>query len=89
MEAKKQKLDGIVCSPREIKIVREVLGKEFLIVTPGIRYQKLKRVGDDQKRTLTPSKAISMGADLLVIGRPITLSKNPLKTLKDINFSLI
>ena len=89
MEAKKQKLDGIVCSPKEIKIVREVLGKEFLIVTPGIRYQKLKAVGDDQKRTLTPSKAISIGADLLVIGRPITLSKNPLKTLKDINFSLI
>ena len=89
MEAKKQKLDGIVCSPKEIKIAREVLGKEFLIVTPGIRYQKLKGVGDDQKRTLTPSKAISMGADLLVIGRPITLSKNPLKTLKDINFSLI
>ena len=88
MEAKKQKLDGIVCSPKEIKIVREVLGKEFLIVTPGIRYQKLKAVSDDQKRTLTPSKAISMGADLLVIGRPITLSKNPLKTLKDINFSL-
>ena len=89
MEAKKQKLDGIVCSPKEIKIVREVLGKEFLIVTPGIRYRKLEGVGDDQKRTLTPSKAISMGADLLVIGRPITLSKNPLKTLKDINFSLI
>ena len=89
MEAKKQKLDGIVCSPKEIKIAREVLGKEFLIVTPGIRYQELKGVGDDQKRTLTPSKAISMGADLLVIGRPITLSKNPLKTLKDINFSLI
>ena len=88
-QAKMQKLDGIVCSPKEIKIVREVLGKEFLIVTPGIRYQKLKGVGDDQKRTLTPSKAINMGADLLVIGRPITLSKNPLKTLKDINFSLI
>ena len=89
MEAKKQKLDGIVCSPKEIKIVREVLGKEFLIVTPGIRYHKLNGVVDDQKRTLTPSKAISMGADLLVIGRPITLSKNPLKTLKDINFLLI
>ena len=89
IEVKKQKLDGIVCSPKEIKTVREVLGKEFLIVTPGIRYQKLEGVGDDQKRTLTPSKAISMGADLLVIGRPITLSKNPLKTLKDINFSLI
>ena len=88
MEVKKQKLDGIVCSPKEIKIVRKVLGKNFLIVTPGIRPKKLKGVNDDQKRTLTPSKAIGMGADLLVIGRPITLSKNPLKTLKDINYSL-
>lgn len=88
-EAKKQKLDGIVCSPKEIKIVREVLGKDFLIVTPGIRPKKLKGVSDDQKRTLTPLKAISMGADLLVIGRPITLSKNPLKILKEINYSLV
>ena len=88
MEAKKHKLDGVVCSPKEIKIVREVLGKDFLIVTPGIRPQKLKGVSDDQKRTLSPSKAISMGADLLVIGRPITLSKNPLKILKEINYSL-
>ena len=54
MEAKKQKLDGIACSPKEIKIVREVLGKEFLIVTPGIRPPKVKAVNDDQKRTLTP-----------------------------------
>tara|TARA_B100001057_G_C22700079_1_gene891340 strand:+ start:165 stop:851 length:687 start_codon:yes stop_codon:yes gene_type:complete len=87
-EAKKQKLDGIVCSPKEIKIVRKVVGKNFLIVTPGIRPQKLKKINDDQKRVLTPSQAIKMGADLLVIGRPITLSHNPIKTLKDINNSL-
>ncbi len=87
-EAKKQKLDGVVCSPKEIKIVREEVGNKFLIVTPGIRLQKLTTIKDDQKRVLTPSKAINMGADLLVIGRPITLSKNPLKILKDINNSL-
>ena len=87
-EAKKQKLDGIVCSPKEIKVVRKVVGKNFLIVTPGIRPQKLKKINDDQKRVLTPSQAIKMGADLLVIGRPITLSHNPIKTLKDINNSL-
>ena len=87
-EAKKQKLDGIVCSPKEIKIVRKEVGKKFLIVTPGIRLQKLEKVNDDQKRVLTPSKAIGMGADLLVIGRPITLSSNPLKVIKDINNSL-
>lgn len=87
-EAKKQELDGVVCSPKEIKIVRKEVGKKFLIVTPGIRLQKLEKVNDDQKRVLTPSKAIRMGADLLVIGRPITLSSNPLKVIKDINNSL-
>ena len=87
-EAKKQKLDGIVCSPKEIMIVRKIVGNNFLIITPGIRINKLKERNDDQKRVLTPSKAIKMGADLLVIGRPITLSKNPLKTLKEINNSL-
>ena len=87
-EAKKQKLDGIVCSPKEIKIVRKIVGINFLIVTPGIRPQKLRKLNDDQKRVLTPAKAIKLGADLLVIGRPITLSKNPLKVLKNINNSL-
>ena len=78
-------MDGVVCSPKEIKIVRKEVGKKFLIVTPGIRLEKIKKVNDDQKRVLTPSKAIEMGADLLVIGRPITLSKNPLKVLLEIN----
>lgn len=88
-EAKKQKLDGVVCSPKEIKIVRKEVGKKFLIVTPGIRLEKIKKVNDDQKRVLTPSKAIEMGADLLVIGRPITLSNNPLKVLLEINKSIV
>ena len=86
--AKKNKLDGVVCSPQEIKYIRKEVGKNFIIVTPGIRIgNKLK--SDDQKRVETPNKAINQGANYLVIGRPITESKDPLKTLKDINKSLI
>ena len=62
--------------------------KNFIIVTPGIRIiSKLK--SDDQKRVETPKKAIKLGANYLVIGRPITKSRDPLKTLKEINKSLI
>ena len=86
-EAKKNNLDGVVCSPREISHIRKEVGEKFLIITPGIRVGKsIKR--DDQKRTENPKKAIELGADYLVIGRPITESKNPLKTLKEINKSL-
>ena len=85
--AKKNGLDGIVCSPKEIKDIRKEFGKDFIIVTPGIRL-KNKIKSDDQKRVETPEKAIEMGANYLVIGRPITKSKNPLKTLKQINKTL-
>ena len=86
--AKNNHLDGVVCSPQEIKYVRREVGKNFIIVTPGIRISnKLK--SDDQKRVETPNKAISLGANYLVIGRPITKSKDPVKTLKEINKSLI
>ena len=80
----KNKLDGVVCSPKEIKYIRKEIGKNFIIVTPGIRIDK-KIKNDDQKRVETPKKAIEMGANYLVIGRPITDSKNPLKVLKEIN----
>ena len=87
-EAKKNKLDGVVCSPQEIKQIRKIVGKKFIIVTPGIRVtNKLK--SDDQKRIETPKKALKLGANYLVIGRPITKSRDPLKTLKDINNSLV
>ena len=87
-EAKKNKLDGVVCSPQEIKQIRKIVGENFIIVTPGIRItNKLK--SDDQKRVETPKKALELGANYLVIGRPITKSKDPLKTLKEINKSLI
>ena len=85
--AKKNGLDGVVCSPKEIKVIRKATGKNFIIVTPGIRL-KSKIKSDDQKRVETPEKAIEMGANYLVIGRPITKSKNPLKTLKEINDTL-
>ena len=65
--ANKAQLDAIVCSPKEIKIVKKVFKKE--IITPGIR---LKSMTDDQKRVLTPKQAYKNGSDWLVIGRPIT-----------------
>jgi len=82
--AKKNKLDGIVCSPKEIKYIRKEVGKNFIIVTPGIRTDK-KLKSDDQKRVESPKKALDLGANYLVIGRPITKSKDPLKTLIEIN----
>ena len=87
--AKKNKLDGVVCSPLEIKIVRKILGKKFIIVVPGIRPKNYNKKNDDQKRIIDPKKAIEFGADYLVIGRPITESKNPLKEIKKINKSII
>ncbi len=85
--AKKNKLDGVVCSPREIKYVRKEIGKKFIIITPGIRLDnKIER--DDQKRIANPKEAVDLGANFLVIGRPITKSKDPLRVLKEINKTL-
>tara|TARA_A100001015_G_C14962063_1_gene701364 strand:+ start:151 stop:840 length:690 start_codon:yes stop_codon:yes gene_type:complete len=87
--AKKNNLSGLVCSPLEINIVRKEVGKKMILVVPGIRTEKKDRgKEDDQKRILTPQEAINLGADFLVIGRPITESKNPLKTIKEINQSI-
>ena len=85
--AKKNGIDGVVCSPKEIKYVRKEVGKNFIIITPGIRINNNVK-SDDQKRVESPKKAIDLGANLLVIGRPITKSNNPLKILRDINKSL-
>lgn len=60
--------DGVIASPREIKIIREFSGENFLVATPGIRFEKEM---DDQKRTLSPSEALSLGANYIIIGRPI------------------
>ncbi len=63
-------LDGIVCSPREVKVLRKKLGGSFYIATPGIRLQEDGK--DDQKRTAGPQQAIEDGADFLIVGRSIT-----------------
>ena len=87
--AKKNNLRGLVCSPLEISIVRKEVGKKMILVVPGIRLnKKSSSKNDDQKRTLTPKQAINLGADFLVIGRPIIESKNPLETIKKINQSI-
>ena len=65
--ASKAKLDAVVCSPKEVKLIKKVFKKE--IITPGIRFNSKK---NDQKRTLTPKQAFKNGSDWLVIGRPIT-----------------
>jgi orotidine-5'-phosphate decarboxylase len=64
-----------VCSPHEIQPLRERLGAEFLLVTPGIR--PAWSVAGDQKRVMTPEEAARAGADYLVIGRPITGDADP------------
>ena len=75
-------LRGLVCSPREIEMLRKVIPQEVQLVTPGIR-PKGSDAGD-QKRTLTPAKAIEDGADWLVIGRPITTAENPRQAADEI-----
>ena len=86
--ALKNNLDGIVCSPREIKMIKKIASQKLIIITPGIRPLNYDKSSDDQKRTMTPKEAIDAGANYLVIGRPITKAINPLESLKSINSSL-
>ena len=79
-------LDGVVCSAREAATLREQCGKDFLLVTPGIR--PVGSTSDDQQRIVTPEQALAAGADYLVIGRPITAAKDPRAALAAINDSL-
>jgi len=69
LQAKKAGLDGAVCSPKEITLIKKACGKEFITICPGIRPKWSTK--DDQKRITTPKQAVSDGADYLVIGRPI------------------
>lgn len=88
--AKEAGLDGVVASAKEVARIRKVLGKEFLIVVPGIRPaaaatgQPASAAFDDQKRVATPLEAIKAGADYIVVGRPITAAPDPVKAAKDI-----
>jgi orotidine-5'-phosphate decarboxylase len=73
--AKKNGMDGVVCSPQEIDIIKKELGQDFLVVSPGIR--PIWAAAQDQKRILTPGEAMEKGVDYMVIGRPITQASSP------------
>lgn len=73
-------LDGVVCSPLEIEKVRQACGQNFLIVTPGVRPANAEL--GDQKRVLTPRKALDAGANWLVVGRPITAASDPIEAAR-------
>ena len=75
-------IDGIVCSPLEISEVKNTHGSKLQIISPGIRDKE--NASNDQKRTLSAKEAIGAGADILVIGRPITAAKNPAKAAENI-----
>jgi orotidine-5'-phosphate decarboxylase len=79
-------LDGVVCSALEAPIIRKAAGDDFLLVTPGIRLKDDKK--DDQARTVTPLEAVRLGANYLVIGRPITQAADPSERLASIRESL-
>ncbi len=80
--AKEAGLDGVVCSPREITLVRGACGSDFKLITPGIRPSWAVR--GDQKRVMTPSDAVSAGSDVIVIGRPITGADDPVSAAERI-----
>ena len=82
-QAKDSGLDGVVCSARESRILKDRLGEDFQFVTPGIRLDN--DLQDDQSRVVTPKDAIKNGSNYLVIGRPITRSDNPAGKLRLIN----
>lgn len=79
-------LDGVVCSPQEVEILRNACGAEFKLVTPGIR--PIGADFGDQRRVMTPTAAVRAGSDYLVIGRPITKADNPVEVLRSINASI-
>ena len=79
-------MDGVVCSPQEVSMLRQHLPREFALVTPGIRPAGANR--DDQTRITTPADALRMGSSYLVIGRPITAAPDPLAALAAIQDEL-
>jgi len=78
--AKNAGLDGVVCSPLEAEKVHATCGKDFITVTPGVRFAD----GDigDQKRVMTPAQAKLIGSDYIVVGRPITAAEDPVSAYK-------
>jgi len=81
--AKEAGVSGVVASAQEVTAIREVCGRDFVIVTPGIRMGD-DVAGDDQKRVLTPEEAVRRGADFLVVGRPVTAAPDPVASADEI-----
>lgn len=75
LNAKEAGLDGVVCSPLEAGLVKETCGKDFMAITPGIRFAD--SAADDQVRITTPARAREIGSDFIVVGRPITAAADP------------
>jgi len=80
--AKEAGLDGVVASPKEAKVIRQTIGADFLIVTPGVRPSSAEV--NDQKRAATPEEAVISGADFIVVGRPVTEAEDPVSAVKGI-----
>lgn len=83
--AKECGVDGVISSPLEIETIKTNCGKDFEVVTPGIRPVK---VNDDQKRVATPESAVKAGANFIVVGRPIIQAENPVEVAKSIYESI-
>jgi orotidine-5'-phosphate decarboxylase len=80
--AKESGLDGVVCAPRDVREIKAACGSAFLAVVPGIRPAGTGR--DDQRRVAAPADALSEGADLLVVGRPVTAAPDPDSALESL-----
>lgn len=85
--AQKAGIDGVVASPLEVPLIREACGKDFLVVTPGVRPAFAST--DDQKRVMTPAEAVKAGSDYLVIGRPISSAADPSAAVESIVTEII
>lgn len=75
LSAREAGLGGVVASPHEISEIKDACGSDFLVVTPGVRPRQAS--GDDQRRVMTPGQAIANGADYIVVGRPVTRTRDP------------
>jgi orotidine-5'-phosphate decarboxylase len=84
---RKAGLDGVVASPQEIAMIKEECGKEFLVVTPGIRPSWT--TPDDQRRTATPQEAIHAGADFIVMGRAILNAEDPARAIELVSLEML
>jgi orotidine-5'-phosphate decarboxylase len=84
--SKQSGMDGVVSSAQEIELIKNICGKDFLTITPGIR--PAGSASGDQRRIMTPEEAVNVGGDYLVIGRPITQAVNPKQVCLDIIFSI-